>query len=70
MKRIAEGMTKDAHWVTSWLQFNAQGKVVKVMCHWDGASAEAVLKAAQRLAPELPIEGIYPLAVVSSGDFW
>ena len=69
MKRIAGGMTKEAYWVTSWLQFNAEGKVVKVMCHWDGDSVEAVRSAAQRLAPELPIEGIYPLAVVSSGDF-
>ena len=69
MKRIAGGMTKDAYWVTSWLQFNAEGKVVRVMCRWDGVSAEAVRSAAERLAPELPIEGIYPLAVVDSGDY-
>ena len=69
MKRIAGGMTTDAYWITSWLQTNAEGKVVKVFCHWDGTSAEAVKSAAQRLCPELPLEGVYPLTIVNSGDF-
>jgi hypothetical protein len=45
MKRIAGGMTADAYWVSSWGQANAEGNLVKVLCRWDGTSAEAVRKA-------------------------
>jgi hypothetical protein len=69
MKRIAAGMTADAYWIASWGQMNAEGKVVKVLCHWDATSIEAVRKAVARLAPELPVEGIYPLITMASGDF-
>ena len=69
MKRIAAGMTAEAYWITSWGQFNEEGKVVKVLCHWDAASAEVVRAAVARLCPELPLEGVYPMMVMNSGDF-
>ncbi len=69
MKRIAGGMTAEAYWIATWCQANAEGKAVKILCRWDGASLEAVRKAVARLCPELPVEGVYPLMTMDSGDF-
>jgi hypothetical protein len=69
MKHIAGGMTVEAYWMTSWCQANAEGKAVKILCRWDGTSIEAVRKAIAKLCPELPLEGVYPLMTMDSGDF-
>jgi hypothetical protein len=69
MKRIAGSMTYDAYWVASWLQGTSEGKAVKVLCRWDGTSVEAVRKAVTTLCPELPLEGVYPMMTMDSGDF-
>jgi len=69
LKRLAAAMTAEAYWRTSWCQANAEGKVVKAWCAWDATSAEAVRKAAEKYLPEMPLEGVYPLLVLDSGDF-
>ena len=69
MKRIANGMTAEAYWISTWCQANAEGKAVKIICRWDGTSIEAVRKAVAKLCPEMPVEGIYPLIALDSGDF-
>lgn len=69
MKRIAANMTADAYWITSWGQFNEEGKIVRVLCRWDAANAEAVRTAVAKLCPELPLEGVYPMMTMDSGDF-
>jgi hypothetical protein len=69
MKRIAANMTAEVYWVASWCEANAEGKAVKIFCRYDGTSIEAVRKAVAKLAPELPVEGIYPLMTFDSGDF-
>ena len=69
LKRMATNMTAEAYWITSWCQANAEGKAVKVFCRWDGISLEAVRKAAAKLLPEMPVEGVYPLIALDSGDF-
>ena len=67
-KKIKAGCKLDAYWVKSWAQLNAEGKVVKVFCQWDGASAEAIQKVLDEF-PELPTEGIYPMAIMHAEDF-
>jgi hypothetical protein len=69
LKRLAGSMTAEAYWIESYCQGNAEGKAVKAFCRWDGTSLEAVRKAAEKLLPEMPIEGVYPLITLDSGDF-
>jgi hypothetical protein len=69
LKRLAGSMTAEAYWVASWCQTNAEGKAVKAFCRWDGSSLEIVRKAAERLLPEMPIETVYPIITLDSGDF-
>ena len=69
MKRIAANMTADAYWVASWIEGNAEGKAVKILCRYDALSLEAVQEAVAKLCPELPVEAIYPLITFDSGDF-
>jgi hypothetical protein len=69
LKRLAGSMTAEAYWIGSWCQANAEGKAVKAFCRWDGTNLEAVRKAAEKLLPEMPIEAVYPLVTLDSGDF-
>ena len=67
-KKVMANCTLDAYWVYSWLQLNEEGKVVKTLCEWSAVDVEAIKKVLANI-PELPTEGIYPLAKVDSDDF-
>ena len=69
LKRASGSMTAEAYWISSFCQANAEGKAVKVYCRWDGISLEAVRNAVGKLMPEMPVEGVYPLMTLDSGDF-
>jgi hypothetical protein len=69
LKRMAAKMTAEAYWIASWCQANAEGKAVRVFCRWDATSLEAVQVAVAKLMPEMPVEGVYPLVALDSGDF-
>jgi hypothetical protein len=69
LKRATGAMTAEAYWINSLCQANAEGKAVKVWCRWDGESLEAVRDAVAKLIPEMPVEGVYPLVTLDSGDF-
>jgi len=69
LKRMAGSMTAEAYWIASWCQANAEGKAVKVFCRWDATSLDAVREAVAKLMPEMPVEGVYPLVALDSGDF-
>jgi len=69
LKRLAGSMTAEAYWMGSWCQANAEGKAVRAYCRWDGTSLEAVRNATAKLLPEMPVEGVYPLVILDSGDF-
>ncbi|MFW9832224.1 MAG: hypothetical protein ACFFD8_10670 [Candidatus Thorarchaeota archaeon] len=69
LKRAAGSMTADAYWISSFCQANAEGKAVKAYCRWDGVSVEAVRSAVTKLIPEMPVEDVYPLVTLDSGDF-
>jgi len=62
-------MTAEAYWVSSLSKTNAEGKAIQVWCRWDGTSLEAVRDAVAKLLPEMPMEGVYPLITLDSGDF-
>jgi hypothetical protein len=69
LKRAASSMTAEAYWISSFCQANAEGKAVRAYCRWDGTSVEAVRNAASKLLPEMPVEDVYPLVTLDSGDF-
>jgi len=63
-KKAKAGNSLDAYWVSSWLQLNDQGKITKIFCEWDAKDAGSVSKALARSIPELPVEGVYPMAEI------
>ena len=58
-------LTSDAYWVSSWLQLNEQGKITKILCEWDAKDAESVRKVLAKI-PDLPVDGVYPMAKVDA----
>ena len=67
-KKVRANSTLDAYWVKSIAQLNEEGKIVKVFCEWNAVDAEAMQKVFAKI-PELPVDGIYPMATLDSEDF-
>jgi hypothetical protein len=61
-KKAKAGNSLDAYWVSSWLQLNDEGKITKIFCEWDAKDTGSVSKALAKSIPELPVEGVYPMA--------
>jgi hypothetical protein len=56
----------DAYWVSSWIQLDAQGKAIRIVCEWDAkdaATLDALVKKMVREIP-VPVEGPYPVIKV------
>jgi hypothetical protein len=66
---MAGAMTAEAYWIESWCRTNAEGKAVQVYCRWDAANPQIVREVVAKHMPEMPVEGIYPLLTIDSGDF-
>lgn len=66
-KMARANSTRDTYWVRSWVQGNEEGKFTKLLCEWNAASAEDVRNALKNIP--VPIEGIYPMAIVDSEDY-
>ena len=66
-KKAKAESTADAYWVGAWCQLDGTGKITKIMCHWNGASIEAVRNVLAKVP--CPVEGIYPLAMVDGEDY-
>jgi hypothetical protein len=46
---------------------NEEGKIVKILCQWNGKNAEAVREVLKKVPA--PCEGPYPMTVVDFEDF-
>jgi hypothetical protein len=64
-KAVRTNVSTDAYWVGSWLQLNEQGKITKLFCEWDAKDIESIRMALRKI-PQLPTEGIYPMAKVDA----
>jgi hypothetical protein len=64
-KAVKANSSADAYWVSSWLQLNEQGKITKLFCQWDAKDAESIRKIVGKI-PQLPTDGIYPIAKVDA----
>ena len=60
--------TLDAYWVQSWAQLNEEGKIVKILCEWNAVDIGTLRKVIAKI-PEMPCEGVYPMAKVDSEAF-
>ena len=67
-KKVLEQCTSSTSWVESWTQLDAEGKIAKIFCHWQAESAEAVKQVLAKI-PEIPTEGVYPMATLKAEDF-
>ena len=67
-KKVQATSTVDAYWVRSWGQLNEKGDFVKLFCEWNAKDMGSVRKVLGKI-PELPCEGVYPLAILDSEDF-
>jgi hypothetical protein len=67
-KKVLAQCTANTNWVESWTQLNAEGNIVKIFCHWQAESAEAIQQALANV-PEVPTEGVYPMAILKAEDF-
>jgi len=64
-KAVKANSSADAYWVSSWLQLNEQGKITKIFCQWDAKDAGSIRKIVGKI-PQLPTDGIYPMAKVDA----
>ena len=67
-KKVKANNTVDAYWVRSVVQMNNEGKITTLYCEWNAKDVEALKKVLAKV-PELPTEGIYPMASLDSEDF-
>jgi hypothetical protein len=67
-QKVCSDCTLDAYWIGSWVQLNDAGDIVKIFCRWNGVNADAVRQVLAK-TPDLPTEGVYPMATLDSGDF-
>jgi hypothetical protein len=68
-KRAKAASSVDAYWVCSWCQLDEAGKITKLFCQWNASSIEAVRNAVCGRNVPLPLEDVYPMAVVDPEDF-
>jgi hypothetical protein len=62
-KAVKANSGADAYWVGSWLQLNEQGKVTRLFCEWDAKDTESIRMIFRKI-PQLPVDGVYPMAKV------
>ena len=66
-KKAKSLCTVDAYWVSSWSQLNDEGKIVKILCEWNGKDLKSVKDLVVKSG--MPLEGVYPMMKVDSEDF-
>ena len=66
-KKAKSLCTADTYWVQSWAQLNNQGKIVKILCEWNGKDLKTVKNVVEKAG--MPTEGVYPMMKVDSEDF-
>ncbi len=67
-KKVAANATLEAYWVGTQVQLNDEGKVTRFICEWNAKDVKSVEDVFAKV-PELPYDGIYPMAKLDSIDF-
>lgn len=57
----------DVQWIESWVQIDEENKVYRIYCKWEAKDKESVQKVLAKLS--IPVDGVYPLAIVNPKDF-
>jgi len=66
-KKAKSLSTVDSYWVSSWAQLNDNGKIVKILCEWNGKDLKSVKDVVAKCG--MPTEGVYPMTKIDSEDF-
>jgi hypothetical protein len=61
--------SNDAYWVDSWTQLNDKGEITVIYCQYDAKDANSISNLLKKGAPDLPVEGIYPMGKLDSEDY-
>ena len=67
-KKAKANVTLDAYWIGASIQLNEQGKATKILCEWDAKDAESIRKVLAKV-PELPVDGVYPMAKMDAESY-
>ncbi len=67
-RKAKANLTLDAYWIGATIQLNEQGKAVKIFCEWDAKDAESIRKVLTKV-PELPVDGVNPMAKVDAESY-
>jgi hypothetical protein len=67
-KAAKAACTSDAYWIGSWAQLNEQGKILKILCEWDAKDVQSIRGILDKI-PELPCDGIWPMAKVDGETY-
>ena len=59
MKAVLGAFTKDTYCITSWMAPGAG----KIACLWEATSEQALIDVVAK-GPDIPVDGIYPAAVL------
>jgi len=59
----------DAYWIDSWTQLNDNGEITTIYCQYDAKDAESVAALLKKGAPDLPVQGIYPMGKLEAEDY-
>ena len=59
----------DAYWIDSWTQLNDNGEITVIYCQYDAKDADAVAALLKKGAPDLPVQGIYPMGKLDSENY-
>jgi hypothetical protein len=69
-KMVKSHCSADAYWISSWVQLNEEGKIVKTFCEWNAKDMKTVKTVLETLEKEgLPLEGLHPMAKLDPEDF-
>jgi hypothetical protein len=67
-KAAKAASTSDAYWIGGWAALNEQGKIVKMLCEWDAKDVQTIRGIMNKI-PNLPVDGIWPMAKVDGESF-
>ncbi len=62
-RRVKIHTTDEVRWTGSWVQLTESGMVSRIFCSWGAPDAKSVKEVLDK-APGLPLDGIYPMAIV------
>ena len=68
-RKVREKVTADTYWVSSWVQLDNEGKITQIICEWNAKDAKSTFDLLAGSGVNIPLDGVYPMAIVDAGTF-